>query len=137
MEQAEFGSSTVTKHVRLKHIDALWKLLRDYTVADPFENVRPKYRVDLDEKQTSKLISLASKLDLEVLLPAMKEFITTQLTEDHTNVAAVIKEVVGWLTMPDGSAYLNDMSWFTHFPDTFPMKHMLSLYKTLEDCQRG
>ncbi len=41
--------------VRLKHIDCLWKLLRDFTVADPFANVRPKYRDPLDEKMTDAI----------------------------------------------------------------------------------
>lgn len=38
--------------VRLKHIDALWKMLRDYTVVDPFVNVAKRYKAPLDEKQT-------------------------------------------------------------------------------------
>jgi hypothetical protein len=130
MEEAQFGSSLVSREVKLKHIDSLWKLLRDYTVVDPFANVRPKYRQPATQEQSELLVKVAPLLDLDVLLPLVSEFICSQLTEDHLSADSDIKDTIGYLEAAD--VFLVDLAWFSHFPAGLTMAHVLDMYKTLE-----
>jgi len=132
-KESEFDSKTISQQVQLKHIDSLWKLLRDCTVTDVFANVRPKYRQLLGEKQKSVLTMLCQqkKLDLDVLLPLMKEFVTSQLREDQTAASRSIKETIGFCEAGDQN--LSDLVWFkTFFPDDLLMSHAMDAYQTLE-----
>ena len=132
MKDAEFGSRVVSHSVQLKHVDALWKLLRNITEVDPFANVRQKYREEMDEKSVELVMEAGAHLDKSILLPAMKEFISSQLVEDHISADGHIKEIVGYLESQDGE-YLVDLPWFaTHFPSMLQMRHALSVFNTLE-----
>lgn len=131
MEHAEFGSPTVAKQVQLKHIDAVWKMLQDYSIVDHFANIRPKYRQSLPPPAARGLTTLASRLDLDLLLPLMKEFITGQLCEDHIGAAVTIKSVIAYLQAGDDA--LVDFPWFEQiFPEDILMCCALHTYETLE-----
>jgi len=131
MEHADFGSNIVSSQVQLKHIDCLWKLLRDFTVVDHFANVRPKYRQILDESRAAGLIKDAKFLELGILLPLMKELITGPLTSDLMGANISLKETMGHLQHDD--TYLMDLPWFKdYFLDDLPMSVALDVYKRLE-----
>jgi len=133
----EFDSKTIAQQCQLKHIDALWKLLRDATVTDVFASVRPKYRAPLSERQKQAVQALAQqkKLDLDVLLPVMKEFVTSQLREDQTAASRSVKETIGFCEVKDQN--LSDLPWFqSFFPDDLLMSNMLDVYHTLESVHR-
>jgi len=131
MEHAEFGSNIVSSQVRLKHIDSLWKLLRDYTVVDHFANVRPKYRQILDEQRAAVMLKDAKFLDLGVLLPLMKELITGPLTADLMGANIALKDAMGNTSHMD--TYLMDLPWFSdYFSGDLPMSVALDVYKRLE-----
>jgi len=135
-EGTEFESKTISQQVQLKHIDSLWKLLRDCTVTDVFAAVRPKYRQVLSDKVKTSLMALVQqkKLDLDVLLPKMKEFITSQLREDQTAAHRSIKETIGFCEIDDAQT-MGDLGWFkAFFPDDITMSHMMDTYTTLESC---
>ncbi len=83
LESAEFGSKIISEQVLLKHIDSLWKLLRDFCVTDPFAGVSPKYREKLDAASHEAMLKSAEQLDKKVLLPLLKEFITSRLADEH------------------------------------------------------
>eukprot|EP01006_Ploeotia_vitrea_P051306 TRINITY_DN67549_c12_g1_i1.p2 TRINITY_DN67549_c12_g1~~TRINITY_DN67549_c12_g1_i1.p2 ORF type:complete len:642 (+),score=400.22 TRINITY_DN67549_c12_g1_i1:28-1926(+) len=136
MDSKEFVSRTLLKEVCLKHIDALWRLLRDFTVVDPFTHVRTKYKAPLDEKQAELLQESVDALKLDVLVPLLKEFICSQLTEDHMGDDADVKGTVGYIDLPDGDAYLMDLDWFDAFPDGLQMKNVLAVYKLLEEAHK-
>jgi len=132
-KESEFDSKTISQQVQLKHIDSLWKLLRDCTVTDVFANVRPKYRQLLSDKPKAALLSLCQqkKLDLDILLPLMKDFITSQLREDQTAATRSVKETIGFCEVNDQN--LSDLTWFkTFFPDDIQMSHIMDAHRTLE-----
>jgi len=130
MKEAEFGSNIISSRVLLKHIDSLWRLLRDYTVVNPFANVRPRYKAPLDGKQKEKLLASCAKLDLVVLLPLMKDMIVSSLNEDTFGTEAKLKDSLAYLTA--GDVFLADLPWFEHFPDDLHNKHFLESFKVLE-----
>jgi hypothetical protein len=135
MKEADFGSRTISQQVRLKHIDSLWKLLRDVTVVDPFANVRPKYRESLDEKQSEALLAATALMDVEVLLPLLREFICGQLTEEHIDKESSLKATLGFLE--SGDAYLSDLPWFaSSFPAALLMKHAMATYELLDRSRK-
>jgi len=132
-KESEFDSKTISQQVQLKHIDSLWKLLRDCTVTDAFANVRPKYRQALHEKSKTVLLSLVQqkKLDLDILLPIMKDFITSQLREDQTAATRTIKETIGFCEANDQN--LSELAWFKQFfPEYLLMSSIMEAYRALE-----
>jgi hypothetical protein len=136
MEEVEFGSKIVTQKVKLKHIDCLRKLLRDFTVVDPFSSVRPKYRAALDEKSKEHLIELSNFMDLTVFVPLLKEYMIEQLGEDFQSEDSSMKAIVGFLCVEESDQYLSDLPWFTsHFPDSLRMKNCMDVYTTLQARQ--
>jgi len=132
MDEAEFGSRLIGDVVRLKHIDSLWRLLREYTVVDPFEAVRPKYKEPLDEKLAASLTHACEKLDTRTLLPCLRDFIEEILTEDYMNVAATIKEMIGQRAVGDPPSYLESFEWFNEFPSDIFMKNIVAAYHCIE-----
>jgi len=117
--------------VKLKHIDSLWKILRDFTVIDPFVNIHPKYREPLDTKSLEVVQQAAEHFDRVLLLPVFKEFLIGQLTEETFNAKESIKNTIGFLEVAD--AYLNDLPWFaTYFPPDLANKNILDVYKVIE-----
>jgi hypothetical protein len=131
MEEAEFGSSIISQQVKLKHIDALWKLLRDLTVVDPFSVVHAKYKAALDEKSAQALATVCDRLDTKMLVPMLKEFITDQLQEEHIGSDASIKVTIGYLMA--GDVYLFNLPWFaTHFPENLTMRNILEVWRVID-----
>lgn len=130
MDEAEFGSRIVSDAVKLKQIDALWKLLRDFTVVDPFAQVRPKYKVALDEKQAALLTAACDRIDVKTIVPLLKEFIETSLSEDYMNEDASMAETVG--NLASGDTLLASLDWFVHWPEALPMKNCLDAFHLLE-----
>jgi hypothetical protein len=136
MEDVEFGSVSVTTMVKLKHMDCLRKLLRDYTVVDPLAGVRSKYRAPLEEKERELLTKAAATLDLTILVPLLKEMMIDHLSEDHLSATQGIKEVAGMLVHEESDAYLSDMPWFEAFPSHLPMGQIFSVYEMLSQLQQ-
>lgn len=125
------SSPTLMREVKLKHLESCYKLLRDYCVVDVFATVRPKYRAQVEEKLASKLVEVSAKMDLSILLPVLKDFITTQCIEEHMAGDANLKATVGYLEAND--AWLNDLSFFAdYFPEELMMKHIMHVYHLLE-----
>jgi hypothetical protein len=136
MEAVEFGSAVVSQKVKLKHVDHLRRVLRDFTVVDPFSQVRPKYRQPLDEKQTEDLRSVASQLKLDWLMPVLKEYIISQLTEDFQRDSDPIKAIVSYLVHEETDSYFSDMPWFeVHFPGYLLMSQIMATYNILQQCR--
>ena len=109
----EISSSSIDKSVNLSHIQSLFVTLEEQTKQSPIDNVVMKYRVPLNNK--SEWEKIAQKLDLNILLPILREFLTTQLTTDNWSAEASLKE---YLTYVESGEALEDHYWFTtHFPD--------------------
>jgi len=135
MEEVEFGSNLVTQKVQLKHVDCLRKLLRDYTVVDPFANVRPKYRSPIDEKSQENLRVAMAKVDLAPMLPAMKEYMIAQLSEDTQAGDFKIKDMLAQIANEELDVYLIELPGVHRFPDTLVMSQFLEVYRCLSKLQ--
>ena len=61
-----FASQVVSTTLRVRHIDALYKLLRRKLVADPFEKVLSKYKKPLPASHMRKLEAACAHMDLDV-----------------------------------------------------------------------
>eukprot|EP00468_Gymnochlora_sp_CCMP2014_P001514 CAMPEP_0167741726 /NCGR_PEP_ID=MMETSP0110_2-20121227/1016_1 /TAXON_ID=629695 /ORGANISM="Gymnochlora sp., Strain CCMP2014" /LENGTH=5340 /DNA_ID=CAMNT_0007625809 /DNA_START=69 /DNA_END=16091 /DNA_ORIENTATION=- len=129
MKEVDFGSHTIQSKIKLKHIDSLWKTLRDYTVKDPFERVHSRYKETLDAKETKKLTAAAAKMDLEVLVPTMQDVIYQKLTEPITAGNSNISDFIGWVQV--GENFMNDLPWFQSFPGKIQMRCIVDAYKLL------
>jgi energy-coupling factor transporter ATP-binding protein EcfA2 len=128
--QQAFSSNSIAKNVQLKHIQALYELLQGLLVVDIFANVHKKYRAKLEQKAIEAVRAEIQHLDLIILLPAYKDFILTQLTEEHIAVNSSIISTIGYLD--HDSNYLNDFPWFNqHFPANLTMSYSLHLYQIL------
>ena len=126
-----------TKQIKLKHLEALWDLLQSLTAVDVFAPVLPQFRQELAPAIAASLTEASAKLDLDSLLPALKEFILGQLTREGTSADGALKDALDWV-MVDGE-FLSDIEWFgDHFPedDTMTIGMSLACFRLLEKCQR-
>ncbi len=111
LSSKDLGSVSVSTKVALKNINSLWKLLRDFAVSNPFASVRPKYCQPLESKHTESLrdalkVRLGEdRLDCRTLVPLLKEFIISQLTEDHIGSNKSIKGTIGYSFLFSMSSY--------------------------------
>ena len=74
-----YKMKAVANNVQLQHLLSLWSVLDDILTVDPFANVMDRYKVPLDEEQTQTLKMAAPHLQLDALLPALKEFMQNYL----------------------------------------------------------
>jgi len=131
--------NTISKHVKLKHIVSLWEFLEDQLNVDPFEKVLPKYRSELDEYLERDLVETATSLNLEVLLPIMKEMILSYFCEGMGNIGGKIKlkDTMAYLLV-EGDVYLSSIDWFKlFFPSNIECSHTLAVYKKLHSIYTG
>jgi len=135
-EVATFGLA-IRQQIKLKHLEALWDLLQSLTAVDVFAPVLPQFRQELAPAIAASLTEASAKLDLDSLLPALKEFILGQLTREGTSADGALKDALDWV-MVDGE-FLSDIEWFgDHFPedDTMTIGMSLACFRLLEKCQR-
>jgi hypothetical protein len=86
------GSQTVySQEVRLKHLEHLWSLLTEATNVDLFSRVDLSYMGALSfEEEEDMRLACDKALKLDILLPLLKNFIITQLTEQVRGLATVV-----------------------------------------------
>jgi len=125
--------TTIEKHVKLKHIVSLWEFLEDKLNEDPFEKVLPKYRSDIDEYLEKDLIDVSQYLDLDILLPLMKDLILSYFTEGNGKIGAKItlKDTMEFCII-EGDINLGSKEWFKlYFPSHIECQYAFSTYKKL------
>eukprot|EP00463_Aulacantha_scolymantha_P006353 TRINITY_DN7996_c0_g1_i1.p1 TRINITY_DN7996_c0_g1~~TRINITY_DN7996_c0_g1_i1.p1 ORF type:complete len:142 (-),score=13.89 TRINITY_DN7996_c0_g1_i1:168-593(-) len=134
--QTQFSSRVIFHQVQLKHIDCLYRVLKDFTVVDPFSNVRSRYRDPLDEKTAENLVqNIAPHLKLDLLLPTLKEFIASHLTEDTLTTSSTIKEMLNFYDDEDN---FHTMPWFkTGFPNNITLSNVVDVYNKLEEVDKS
>jgi len=136
MDKADFMSKTISQKVKLKHIDSLWTLLKDYTTIDPFESVHGKYKAKLDEKEVDALKSAAPKLKLDKTLPVMMSMIREKLGENGPNPKTSIHDNLGFERgILDEETYMNPEAWFSEaFPKSIKMTCFKEAFEILTAC---
>lgn len=126
----EFGQA-VRQQVQLKHLESLWTLLQSLTDVDIFANVLPQYCAPIETEASAALTNAAMHLDLDVLLPALKDFITTRLiSEGGVAPQHALKDTLDWVEYQDD--YLADFEWFETFPRVVANANALECYQLLE-----
>jgi len=131
---ADFGSTTISTEVKLMHLDSLWRLLKDTSIVEPFAIIRPKYKEPLDsDPSVLDALKVLGASNVELLLPLLKDFMTSYLVEDHISATSTIKENFGFWEYQEGS--LADLPWFNTFPATVQMRHAVAFYNLMETAK--
>jgi len=97
------------------------------------KKVLPKYRTQLDKYLEKDITDIVQYLDLETLLPVMKEMILSFFTEGNGNIGAKIKlkDTMEYCVI-EGDEYLGTKEWFKlYFPSHIECCTTLAVYKLL------
>jgi len=121
-----------TRSVQLKHLEGLWDLLNEIAEIDPFEGVSKRYCEPLPERLLQKLRQKAREMDLQILCPVLKRFISSQLKEEIIDKDSSSKEAIKWCSSGSDENFLSDFLWFRNWPCDLPIKHLVDTYKVLE-----
>ena len=112
----ETSTQSINQNVMLSHLQSLFITLEEQTKQSPVDDVVMKYRVPLDDESKKDWSKVAKKLDLNHLLPILRDFLTSQLITDNWSADASLKE---YLTYVESGEDLVDHDWFnTYFPET-------------------
>lgn len=134
---ALFGAAART--LKLKHIDSLLKTLENHLTSDVFSDVNDAYKVPLTEEMRSKLAKAAEDhFELQICLPAIKEFILNNLTEVTIKTTSSLKDTIGWIELDSEqvAGYMKDIDWFeSYFPAELEMRHAMHAYEVLVSVQ--
>jgi len=125
--------TTIEKNIKLNNMVSLWEYLEELFNADPFDKVLPKYRSDPDLYLASDILESKMLMDLDVLLPIMKEMILSYFIEGSGSIGAKIKlkDTLAYCIV-EGDTTLGDLEWFkTYFPPFIECAYTLATYKTL------
>jgi len=130
--------NTIENHVKLQHIVSLWEFLEDQLNVDPFEKVLPKYRSDLDQYLKTDIEDVCPLLDLDILLPIMKNMLLSYFVEGVGSIGARIKlkDTMAFCSVED-DLYLGSLEWFKlYFPSHIECSHALASYKCFETTSK-
>lgn len=126
MTDIDFKSPTITTTVLLKHLESLWKVLRDFTVVNPFLRISQKYKTPLDEKMKTQLRTFAKELDLGEFLAAVKDYMLNSLEEEIIGQNQLLCDALGYLQHDSGE--FREFSWFEKFPKGLQNRHCFETY---------
>ncbi len=131
MRDVRLSSRSVSSHIRLKHLSALKDLLEELTDNDPFRRISSRYKQQLSSEEVRQVRDMAADIDLAVLMPVFKEFVVSQLGEEHLAADTTLAAVLGYLETPSGSL-LNELTWFNNgFRSELKLKHAVAIYREL------
>jgi len=132
--QDELPSRTISKNIALKHLASLLDALNDMTSCDIFGNVDIEYMGELSEDSQLQLVTASENLELGLLLPTLRSFITSRLTTQSMASDISLKECLGYCEV--GDFYLEECEWFDDFfPEDVLMKETVKTYHLLEQLQ--
>jgi hypothetical protein len=134
MGNADFGSSYVEKNVKLKHLDQLHEVLKDFTGMTA--QVRSKYKVALAPEDEEALAStLVYFEEMDLLLASFKFYIREVLTQDYTSDKSSIKSMLEYAEIDGRSP--GECDWFIdHFPDSITMAKCVATRDWLRDNKK-
>jgi len=131
VKEKVFASQVVATTLRVRHIDALYKLLRKKLVSNPFEKVMAKFKKPLPAVHARKLEAATGRMDVDALLRALENLLTEQLTGGSLNDTGSLKACLDWIEV--GECYLNDTQWFVdHFPAVIQLKSTMEVFNLLQ-----
>ena len=77
VEQEEFdrvSTPSVTEHMCLCHLSSLFMFLEENVNGSFYDKILPEYREQLNDEQRDEVMKAQGRLDMTILLPAMREF---------------------------------------------------------------
>jgi hypothetical protein len=107
------------------------------TDVDVFAPVLMQFRRELTPAATAALTQAAPLLELDTLLPAMRDFILGQLTREGTSADGPLKVTLEYAQFE--GEFLCDFEWFDdHFPSEgdLVIGTSLACFRLLEKCQK-
>lgn len=95
-----------------------------------------QFKSELDDDTSFKLkVSAEAGLKLDILLPAMKTFILTNL-DDTRRPDDIVYDWMGWVET--GEDNLDELSWFESlFPRTLEFKNIVPAYELWQEMSSG
>jgi len=133
---AQLGARTgCFSGVQLRHIEALRRLLQDCSSREPLSLVSHKYCEPLDMHQTEALRAFASGVQgarLLLLVQAMRDFVISQLKEEHLGQDSQLAMCLGCLEV-NGANELRELDWFSEgFPPQLRLREAVACLRMLE-----
>eukprot|EP01130_Rhizamoeba_saxonica_P005883 TRINITY_DN2328_c0_g2_i1.p1 TRINITY_DN2328_c0_g2~~TRINITY_DN2328_c0_g2_i1.p1 ORF type:complete len:3185 (-),score=755.13 TRINITY_DN2328_c0_g2_i1:18-8699(-) len=126
--------NTIEKQIRLCHLVALWEFLEEQLSSDPFDNVVPKYRIDLEPEMEEDLRNCIKDIDIPTVCAVLKNLLLNQMNAEHNSASIPISSFIMYSTTPEDT-YLYQLSWFSNFPESMETKHMLETYRFLAEFE--
>jgi hypothetical protein len=118
------STHSITQNIELRHLVSLFTALNRKLTGDVFEIVALRYRDPLSDTLAQLCASVATRMNVPMVLDALDTLLRTQLTEPHSPADASLKEYLIY-TNDD----LSECDWYdTHFPEQLELRHALSAY---------
>lgn len=136
MSEDKIGSRAIVQYVQLSHLLHLKELLEVVTQHDPMEAVSMKYKVTLDGALADKLMKAAPEMQLDTLVPAIKDLVLKSCVGENTDANSSMRDFMDWLEVDVGGErdFLSSIGWYDdHFPAEMKMMHALDVYNMLNE----
>lgn len=115
----------IQQQIRLCHLAAFFALLEEARNGSPLENVHPRYRKALPSGEETRLRSIAQKLNLNLILPIIKDLLISRLSTDFFPEDAPLIEYLEYSTDLD----LSKFPWYICFPADIPLSQAYETYR--------
>jgi hypothetical protein len=120
------STKTINQNVQLCHLQSLYLSLEEQMKGSSLDGVLMCYRTPLSDDLSAHLRSISHALDLPVLIPIIRDFLTNQLTVDVCKPADNLKT---FLTYTSSGEDLVDFEWYNEFfPSSLSVQHTYHLY---------
>ena len=121
------STKTINQTVCLCHLQSLYLALEEQMHGSALDKTCEQYKVKLTVQESNYTLDAAKKLKVEVLVPILRDFITTQLHTTQWSPEASLKE---YLTFVESGEDLQTCKWYEdHFPSDLRLKHSYYLYE--------
>lgn len=129
----EISSPTLNQQVSLKHLQSLFMVLEESMGGSALEKVHHRYREPLPASVQDQLSSCHRKLNLELILPALRDLLVEQLCSPSWDAAASLKNYLIYTCTAED---LEESEWYqTFFPDSLTLAVALETYRFLHNLE--
>ena len=131
LPESKLGSTQLCNLPHLK------ELLEGVTMHDPLKEISLKYKTQLDGALADKLIRAAPLMELDKLVPAIKDLLLKSCVGEHTDANADLRASLDWIEVDVGGEkeFLSDVAWYdTHFPEGMLMMYAFDVYSILNEA---
>jgi len=121
----------VQQHIRLCHLAGFFTLIEEAKNGSPLDAVCERYKLVLPSGVEADLRVKASTMNLDVLLPILKDLLVSRLVEETFPAEASLAEYLEYSTDLD----LSSFAWFTEgFPQSLTLAYAYNTWRVWMDC---